>query len=132
MIVQLGKTNITIETDNFNKRGMRKWINWLRSGRFKRGTKFLCRKVNGVKRHCCIGVLIESLGHKPTFYDDKTAYYETLCAESVLEKRDGDYDKVCNNWEELEVLQGFLIGKNDICKWSFNKIADWLEETFLK
>ena len=37
----------------------KKWIDALRSGNYTKGIGRLCSIKNGVKRHCCLGVLYE-------------------------------------------------------------------------
>lgn len=137
-------------TNTPNKRAIRKWVNALRSGEFKQGTGQLSISTYGgrVVRHCCLGVACEIvpknrkvkktiLDHRDTIlYHSDTIMYDgesTWLPESVrkwLGLRNNPFVKDLDN--KFTDKQIDLVHANDSRHWDFNKIADALEETYLK
>ncbi len=97
-----------------NKDIKKRWVEALRSGKYKQGTGSLCKLGRDNKpRHCCLGVLIEmmssvdlSKGHG--FWPDVDILYEKA----------GLFQD--NRWE--------LIYKNDTQRCKFSTIANYIEE----
>lgn len=91
----------------------KKWVRALRSGRYKQGRNALRTHLGS---YCCLGVLCKVA--KVSFaVDDTTLDDAGPAAESLLSfnKREGD---------ELERI---LAEANDIYRWSFEEIANYIE-----
>lgn len=92
-----------------------KWLEALRSGKYKQGRGKLC---SADREYCCLGVLIDVMG----LWDDKDypgdlragGHSGILCYkhETELDLRDTD----------------ILMGMNDRDGKTFLEIADWIEE----
>jgi len=108
-----------------------KWIKMLRSGRYKQGRGHLAKQKteNSDWRFCCLGVLCEAAGTKAKFItDDKTRYQDDFKVA-----RYGDSDATLN--ENLRRKYGITLDEteklmelNDNEKWSFKRIATWIEK----
>ena len=131
-----------------NQEIKKKWLNALRSGDYKQGRDVL-RRVgrDGEDRWCCLGVLCDIIDKKgwdktpstnstnttaPT-YLYKTGigrqYHEAECSvpESVAKLAGIDNVFVdCENGDRT--VRAHLESMNDVKKYSFKKIADWIEE----
>ena len=112
------------------------WVAALRSGKFKQ-TKVVLRNVSDKDnpRHCCLGVLLEVCTRHKTLQEHHENMEIALINGFLL----GD--------NLLEVVglseedQTFLTSHNDghfnhatgkrAQKWSFNKIATWIEKKFV-
>lgn len=82
----------------------RRWLKDLRSGELPQGTRML-QNGNG---YCCIGVLKKGLVGRDLTWKEKQ---QLGVAHNLLPAS----------------IQGRLVLLNDIKKWGFNKIADWIE-----
>ena len=98
-----------------------KWVEALRSGRYRQGKSVLCRpSTTGELHYCCLGVLGEEMGllSKQGHCDWKSWGAE------------GNLGSIPDNDAEelgLDGKQSPLIGMNDREGKSFNEIADWIE-----
>src|SRR5271165_690928 len=128
-----------------NKSIKKKWLKALRSGDYKQGRDVL-RKVgrDGEDRWCCLGVLCDIIDKKgwdktPSTNSTNTAYgykvsprreyHEAECTvpESVAKLAGIDNVFVdCENGDRT--VRAHLESMNDVRKYSFKKIADWIEE----
>ncbi len=92
----------------------RPWIEALRSGKYQQGRRTLCWD----NMYCCLGVLAEISGFlQKASLNHKTCYgYSDTLPENIARKF-GIYNIMC----ELIIL-------NDHKKWTFDQIADWIEE----
>lgn len=90
-----------------------KWLEALRSGRYKQGRKFLRNN----DCYCCMGVLCDVID--PTKWEAFGRYngLNSYLSITLLAKIGLNSDQ-----------QGFLIHKNDMLGWSFEKIADYIEQ----
>lgn len=113
----------------------KRWIEELRSGRFKQGKEKLCRDPgDGVLRYCCLGVLCYVMSGKPNESEDAVVEEgvlgvdymwcgkddvlpESIMVEAGLHSDQGD---ACDDHRSL-------VAKND-AGWTFQEIADELEE----
>lgn len=89
----------------------KKWLKALRSGKYKQTRGALRRKSTGGM--CCIGVLGHVQGVNANVMDG-------LCSSTLPNQK---------YWAGL-VFSDFrqLANLNDSYRWSFKKIADWVEE----
>lgn len=90
------------------------WIEALRSGKYKQGRRTLCWD----NTYCCLGVLAEINGHlQKTPFINKSCYtcYDTLPSDLAMEFG-------------INGVMYDLMDMNDNKKWTFNQIADWIEE----
>ena len=96
-------------TPEFKKR----WVEALRSGEYSQGDSYLMSPIaNGEDLYCCLGVACDIRGIK-------LGYNEQFPQE--------DYDVPAILKEKHDIAM-FLAEKNDDNDWSFNRIADWIEE----
>lgn len=101
-----------------NKEIKKKWIEALRSGRYKQGQARL-RSVND--EFCCLGVLLDVLGEGKWEESNYGKYYEINLQDHVL-------DLVVREKVGLkDDDHRTLMVKNDR-GYSFNEIADWIEK----
>ncbi len=88
----------------------KKWVAALRSGRYKQGEGALKKSgfVDGKKetQYCCLGVA-------------------RACHLTIQDRTVGEYVK-----EKFlpQIIQDDLASKNDSGKWSFKRIATWIEK----
>lgn len=104
------------------------WVSDLRSEKYNQGKHSLKRMWNNRETtHCCLGVLAEQAiaANLVQVEIDKAVTY----SDAII---DGD---VCTlspkltNWSGLDrYAESKLIGFNDSDQWSFEEIADWIEE----
>lgn len=88
----------------------KKWLNALRSDKFKQGQGSLCE--NG--KYCCLGVLAEVTGHLKDGPKNR---------DLPIEKDDGDPAPFCGLTSEM---QSKLIQMNDTHDKSFKEIASYI------
>lgn len=123
-----------------NKELKTKWLEALRSGEYKQSREIL-KDENGF---CCLGVLCDLthpdawVGYKgdggiwkyhseANTYTMEDDYGEPLKEKSVFEDAELA-DDLLYEFGLTEKEQRILINKNDTDKWTFNQIADWIEE----
>lgn len=106
----------------------KKWIDALRSGKYRQGTGRLIRTGISENEYCCLGVLCSVMGmeEEGDVFRDKTTHlgYETALAE--LAEQLGLEKKVSLKGVQTD-LQDKLINMNDSLGWNFEKIANYLE-----
>ena len=108
----------------------KRWIEELRSGRFKQGKKKLCRDPgNGDLRYCCLGVLCYAISGSPSESEDGDGGVDYLwCGkadvlpESIMVEAGLHGDQGDTNDRHRSLAE-----KND-SGWTFQEIADELEE----
>lgn len=112
----------------------RKWLEALRSGKYKQGQKRLRGLDN---RYCCLGVLCDVVnpddwvkdGNEVAYsnvvgaYRPNVEYMEDLGADMTW----GKYP-LPSKVDSSRGLAGILIALNDDMDWPFERIADWIEE----
>lgn len=105
----------------------RKWLEALRSGRYKQG-RFALKRGD---EYCCLGILCEVGGLREIppkdRWEDKSTFqsWGNFNSALVLPRSFRDHCKI----SALEVEH--LAGMNDrrgTCTFNFTKIADWIEE----
>ena len=85
MMIIVNKVKKKIGTSKMKKTVMTKWVNELRSDRYKQGTGFLKQKdENGTLKHCCLGVLCELYNsemkkNKKKQLNEVEEYHPDLC-----------------------------------------------------
>lgn len=95
-----------------------KWLVALRSGDYAQGSIFLKRRVCGVTRHCCLGVLAEVMQEQ----------FEESIECSLLHGSSASLVPGVREKCGLEFrAQTELMNLNDINKAPFTEIADWIE-----
>jgi|SRR6185312_5441632 len=106
------------KVNEVNKRNFRKWIKFLRSGKYKRGRTQLYE--NG--KYCCLGVACEAAGivRVANRYDGERCFLP----KSVKVWLGIDTDDVIIGDNKASQL-------NDYYDWSFRKIADAIEKEYL-
>lgn len=109
---------------------MTKWVNALRSGKYKRGKGKLRKVVCGVERHCCLGVLcdISPEASKKWSFDEASKKYEFICADNDTESE--SIPARVMNWAGMESDHRHLAAINDSGKYNFNQIADIIEKNW--
>ena len=112
---------------NMDKKIKAKWIKALRSGKYKQGKQYL--KSRG--RYCCLGVLCEVLGMKPTRENGRWIYEDS---STVLPSQAMRTARIYNNQVGVRWPVQFrdenhfiLTGLNDAGA-SFKFIADVIEK----
>lgn len=104
-----------------------KWLEALRSGDYKQGRETLkkrSRDKGAGPRYCCLGVLGECID-KDFFSDSRDeADYIPTKNRYTFELDDEHLKKVGLDWVDQE----YLMKANDLHNWSFNRIADYIEE----
>lgn len=98
-----------------------KWIEALRSGKYKQGRGVLRSSDD---RFCCLGVLCDISGYGEWGKSDGAKYYYERERQSEAIILPIFMEHFANiEGEDQDVLTGM----NDDDKLSFNKIADWIE-----
>lgn len=78
-----------------NSEVKKKWIEALRSRKYKQGHQMLKQVNNGEEKYCCLGVLCDIVGIKGSFVSDHTEYHtgyyifdksEEMLSSSILNK----------------------------------------------
>ncbi len=106
----------------------KKWVEALRSGKYKQGKKVLR---SGNEKFCCLGVLCDLLVPRSewtvesTGWDDERFYYRIDGIGGGLSERIMNMAgiTVYNEYGHI----GKLIKANDVDNKSFNEIADYIE-----
>lgn len=98
-----------------NQRIKTLWVAALYSGAFKQRQQYL----NRGGRHCCLGVLCEVAGNKPSSTLEDTVYYGGFCSTLSPSFR----DSVGLSHSEMHKL----ISMNDKQDLTFKQIANWIE-----
>lgn len=93
-----------------------KWVEALRSGRYKQGNNALLIQAQGGARYCCMGVLCEIVDGIPPMGDAVFPTERTW--------------KTCEMLPEVELmeLEAILSRMNDEEGKTFPEIAQWIEE----
>ncbi len=95
------------------------WVAALRSGQYKQGVGYL----HNQGCYCCLGVLADTYNPKGwTPIDGWDNGYQFCGQSSVLE-----YYSL-NEFGLSSEYQDILIGFNDDTKYTFEQIADWIEQ----
>lgn len=99
-----------------------KWIAALRSGEYKKGTRYLkySRNSNNVYKYCCLGVACEVVGAK-----NINAKHVIIEGGGIVGIRKVPTPLI-GGWDENDLIDK-LITMNDTGK-SFKYIANWIEK----
>lgn len=103
----------------------KRWIKALRSGEYKQGQCYLKKE----DKYCCLGVLIEVVNGPEIFEPFKDYLFQVIkgtpncCSlpQDIINKIEISYEIVSN-----------LINMNDNLNYSFDQIANYLEEELKK
>lgn len=99
-----------------NKELKDKWVKALRSGDYDQGKGALCQVSHTGAEYCCLGVLYE-VEHGPDKWEDNgDGFLHTHFGSRVVYSQDPSMPACC------------LVTLNDSNGWTFEKIADWIEE----
>lgn len=104
----------------------KKWVKALRSGNYKQGSHTLKeRHSDGVIKYCCLGVACEVAEAKIPYKHNNVSYIQKDSGIRGISKIPamliGDESDYKNDLAEK------LAGMNDSGRWSFDKIATWIE-----
>jgi hypothetical protein len=116
---------------------MKKWVAALRSGKYKRGTKYLKQERDGVVKHCCLGVLCEvaKVNWLEIWNDERTCTYqdsengEFAAVPEHVQEFSGLKDSL-GHFQDVSNRDRSLSRMNDSGKYSFAKIADVIEKNW--
>lgn len=108
-------------SEEVNKEVLTKLCEALRSGEYVQGRGSLASVVGGQVRYCCLGVLCAVQGLVPRFKGTESNAF----SPGMAIPPDGYYAGIPmpGLWD--------LYHLNDLYMWNFNKIADYIEETYL-
>lgn len=110
-----------------------KWVEALRSGKYKQGAGYLCLSENGRDKFCCLGVVLDIQG----------ATWSTQVTDERFTSKKCEFggNPVASNALKSELHRALpsipedtiklLMDRNDgngMPKWSFAKIADYIEK----
>lgn len=110
----------------------KKWVDALRSGEYKQGYDSLCTTDRGKTTWCCLGVGLDVLV--------EGEWIETQCGNAiewgfVLDPKDNVVLRTGTPSDQQIRIMGItnnqmvvLTGLNDGDKYTFNRIADWIEK----
>lgn len=122
----------SLETGKLPKVFKRKWVEALRSGEYKQGRSSLKQKSGDESyKYCCLGVAAEIAGCKFKMgYDGGGAFIQGKITQSGLinPKPVTGYTKIPKLLHGSEGVASKLANFNDQSKWSFKKIATWVEK----
>jgi hypothetical protein len=121
--------------ESMNKKMKKIWLKALRSGKYKQGRKYLCQTVNGEDRYCCLGVLANEC---------LDAHWVPADASWIApSKKPHDKYLLMKNYRKVDYVIPYNFVKetgitscqmerlammNDASRYSFEKIANWIEE----
>lgn len=98
-----------------------KWLKFLRSGKYVQGRDSLRTSGN---EFCCLGVACAITG-----YEKIAVHYQIIPKKNqTLNRRFNKVPDVLRGCPDDNLVVKKLVGMNDDENWSFNKIADWIEE----
>lgn len=96
------------------------WVAELRSGKYQQGIE--CLHHNG--RYCCLGVGMQSAGFDPRSFGSLSLPNEPFLLDLPAEMEVEGYN--------VEVSGGEVVSALNDAGWSFEKIADAIEQAYLK
>ena len=96
----------------------KKWVEALRSGKYVQGSGSLRYTTYSGAKHCCLGVLCEITGYKNSEAYDR--FHEVGLNDDSIQTL-----WRMNDTAQIEELPLPLANRT---KYSFNQIADWIEE----
>ena len=99
-----------------------KWLEALRSGRYKQGRR---RLRNCKDEFCCLGVLCDISGQGQWRQGDYSSNY---CYYKEEESNSYGLPSFMVNVDGARRAGGELVGLNDIDQLSFPRIANWIEK----
>lgn len=111
-----------------------RWLKALRSGDFKQGQGKLKQQNDDLENeHCCLGVLLEAgLGAEASQYNVYAEAWvgasQTLINTIQLSQAFKSYNAKKLPENDVDDAQQALINMNDEKRWSFKKIANWIEK----
>ena len=104
-----------------NKSLKKKWTKALRSDEYVQGTNQLVTPCGDYDEFCCLGVLADVMGAEFEGRDGSLLVAGTPCSTALPKPL---REKAGFNFGE----QSELMNLNDIERWSFKQIADWIDE----
>lgn len=115
----------------------RKWIEALRSGKYKQGSGVYCRYHDGEPHYCCLGVLAKVAGYNYEVFENGEVQWEgaptkRYVVDDYLEKMKLDSVMGAPKQGTDTAICPSLWSLNDNDKWTFNQIADHLEQNIDK
>jgi hypothetical protein len=109
-----------------DKKAKKNWVRELRSNQYDQGEGALCQKIGNKVEFCCLGVLLHVEDPRPWQKDmagDNTYWVGDEYDEYDAELPESFRVKVGITHGE----QQCLVDMNDVKKYTFNQIADWIE-----
>ena len=116
------------------------WIEALTSGRYTQGRDSLCHVPVGrsggprIKRFCCLGVAADVIGGV-TWKGDPSGNFATTTSTSIWSDHLPAGGQVVAPYMDMEGLPAwtmdlddFFVHANDGLRWSFKKIAQWVDQ----
>lgn len=104
------------------------WLEALESGQFQQRMGYLCQKNDDFVQHCCLGVLLETLGVEKTFDTVRSIFCYMRCAatlpKEVVEEL-GFFDETGSISEKNSRWN--LARWND-AGWTFREIAGFIRK----
>ena len=120
------------------KEDIHTWVKALRSGKYKQGKKFLCRRVDGKDKFCCLGVAIDVLCDGEWEYAASSDETEGHWKFNGTTRRGVDFNG--SGLPRMETLKEIglkpstahlLADLNDGGR-SFKEIASWIEKNLYR
>ena len=111
-----------------DKKLLKKWVEALRSGRYKQGKGALCYNKD---KYCCLGVLCEVAGLR---YKKNTSGYKSYVFRIYKNLNLSSENSIPNGHPLAKLLgkeQDLLIEMNDRDDFTFNEIANWIEDILI-
>lgn len=108
-----------------NKKFKRKWVNALRSGKYKQGDSFLLESTNNT--HCCLGVAC-AISNIPKDELDFKNYIDSSIVKFNAKTLNASDKAALNAISKDQDLQDRLADFNDGSRLSFKWIASWIEK----
>lgn len=108
-----------------NKKFKRKWVNALRSGKYKQGDSYLLDPVNNT--HCCLGVACAISNIPKDELEFQNFIYSGIVRFNA-ETLNASDKAALNALSKEQALQDKLANFNDGNKLSFKWIASWIEK----
>lgn len=104
----------------------KKWIEALRSGKYKQGRAALKEVRGKTAKYCCLGVLCDLAARDGLIRRASKPLYDVSARD--FEGNSGALPDHLRERLEMEKKdQSHLISMNDVDEASFSKIADWIE-----
>ena len=106
----------------------RRWVKALRSGKYKQGRQYLRQTLNGQDKFCCLGAVTDICGKRWNKGRTKlleAGVQQVFCFRGNAGTLDGRFRAEIGLTDSEEAI---LATKNDSGRWSFKRIATWIEK----